>query len=175
MKKGLWAALALFLAWPAMPAWAETPGIKLTAPAYMLSDGNPLKEGKPYDGAVTVELGGYRYDPPKPVPAAPRDWPPSPNVAEVDQILSHLKVETEFGGEVLIHATGFFGDAIIVLAVVEIKPSARIVLPLLQNPDGEWRIDRTVLDEPLIDALRAAWDESGWIEVNDTDLHELDR
>lgn len=175
MKKGLWAVLTLCLAMPAMPARAETPSLRLDAPVWLLREDNPLREGKPYDGTVEVELPGYRYDPPMPVPAAPRDWPPEPDIVEINQILSHLEVETKLGGEVLIHATGFFGDAIIVLAAVESKPPARVVLALLQSPDGEWRIDRTVLNEPTIDALRAAWDESGWIEVNDTDLHGLDR
>lgn len=83
-------------------------------------------------------------------------------------------MEAELGGDVLIHATGFFGEAIIVLAEVEGKQRARVVLPLLRNSAGEWRIDRTVLDEPLIDALRAAWDETGWIYEIDTDLRGLD-
>ncbi|MDH3228963.1 MAG: hypothetical protein OEN55_04130 [Alphaproteobacteria bacterium] len=174
MKKGLWAVLVLFLAMPAMPAWTETPSLRLTAPAWMLRDDNPLRAGKPYDGAVPVELPGYRYDPPMTVPAAPRAWPPQPDVVEVDQILSHLKVEAELGGEVLIHAAGFFKNAIIVLAAVERRPPVRVVLPLLQGRDGEWRVDGTVLDEPLIDALHAAWDESGWIEVIDTELRRPD-
>ena len=171
MTKGLRVVLALFLA---LPAYAETPSFRLTAPAWMLRADNPLRAGKPYDGAVEVELPGYRYDPPVAVPAAPRDWPPGPEVVEVDQILSHLKVETELGGEVLIHATGFFKDAVIILVEVERKPPARILLPLLQGREGAWRVDGSVLDEPLIDALRAAWDESGWIEIIGTDLRGLD-
>lgn len=171
MKKALWAILALFLA---MPTLAETPSLRLEALVWMLRGDNPMRKGKPYDGSVKVELPGYSYGSPVAVPAAPRDWPPAPDIVEVDQILSHLGVETELGGEVLIHATGFFRDAIIVLAVVQSKPSVRVVLPLSQSPAGVWRIDQAVLDEPLIDALRAAWDESGWIEVIDTDLRGPD-
>ena len=174
MKKGLWAALVPFLAISSAPAGAETPSLRLDAPAWMLREDNPLRAGKPYDGSVEVELPGYRYDPPMAVPAAPRDWPPEPDIVEVDQILSHLEVEIQLGGEVLIHATGFFGDAVVVLAMVESKPPARVVLPLLQSLEGAWRVDRTVLDEPLIDALSAAWDESGWIEVIDADLRGPD-
>lgn len=170
MTKGLWAVLTLFLACTAALARAETPLLRLEAPAWMLRDDNPLRVGKEYEGFVVVELPGYRYDPPVAVPAAPRHWPPEPDIVEADQILSHLGVETELGGEVLIHATGFFGDAVIVLAEVEGKQWARVVLPLLQGPAGQWRIDRTILGEPLIDALRAAWDESGWIYEIDTDL-----
>ena len=39
MTKGLCAALALFLAGPVMPVRAETPSIKLTAPARMPTNG----------------------------------------------------------------------------------------------------------------------------------------
>ena len=175
MKKSLWTALALFVAWQAVPASAETPSIKLTAPAYMLSDGNPLKEGKPYDGAVVVEMPGYRYDPPLEVPAAPRDWPPSPNVAEVDQILSHLQIETELRGSVRIHAEAFYRDYLPVLISVEGGPSrGRRVLVLVQESEVNWRLDDEALRIPLIEALAAAWNETGWIEVIDTDLRGVE-
>lgn len=171
MKKRLWTALALFLVWPAMAARAETPSIKLTAPAYMLSDGNPLKEGKPYDGAVVVEMPGYRYDPPLEVPAAPREWPPSPNAAEVDQILSHLQIESELKGSVRIHAEAFYRDHLLALVSIEGGPShGRWVFALVQESEVAWRVDSAARDIPMIEALFAAWNETGWIEVIDTDL-----
>lgn len=156
------------------PAAAETPSLRLTAPAYMLRDDNPLRQGKPYDGAVRVEIGGYKYDPPMAVPAAPRAWPPAPDVVEPDQILAHLGMEAELGGEISIHAMGWHGDTILVLASVGRKPPARVVLPLVHDRQGNWRHDGAALAEPTIDALRAAWDETGWIEVIDTDLRGTD-
>lgn len=175
MKKCLWAALALFLVWPVMFARAETPSIRLTAPAYMLSDGNPLKEGKPYDGAVVVEMPGYRFDPPLEVPAAPREWPPSPNVAEVDQILSHLQIEAELKGSVRIHAEAFYRDHLLALVSIEGGPShGRWVFALVQESEVAWRVDSAARRIPMIEALFAAWNETGWIEVIDTDLRGLD-
>ncbi len=175
MKKSLWAALALFLVCPAMPAWAETPSIRLNTATYMLSDGNPLEEGKPYDGAVVVEMPGYRYDPPLEVPAAPRDWPPAPNVAEIDQILSHLQIESELGGSVRIHAEAFYRDHLLALVSIEGGPShGRWVFALVQESAVAWRVDSEARGIPLIEALFAAWDETGWIEVIDTDLRGVD-
>jgi hypothetical protein len=175
MKTNLWAALALFLALAASPTRAETPSIRLTAPAYMLSDGNPLKEGKLYDGAVEVEIPGYRYDPPLEVPAAPRDWPPSPNVAEIDQILSHLQIETELKGSVRIHAEAFYRDHLLALVSIEGGPShGRWVFALVQESEVAWRVDSEATGIPSIEALFAAWNENGWIEVIDTDLRGVD-
>lgn len=175
MKKAPWAALALFLVWPTMPVRAETPSIRLTAPAYMLSDGNPLKEGKPYDGAVVVEIPGYRYDPPLEVPAAPRDWPPAPNVAEIDQILSHLQIEAELVGSVRIHAEAFYMDHLLALVSIEGGPShGRWVFALVQESEVAWRVDSEATGAPMIEALFAAWNETGWIEVIDTDLRGMD-
>ena len=47
MKNGFRAVLALLLAVLALPAHAETPSLRLTAPAWMLRDDNPLRAGKP--------------------------------------------------------------------------------------------------------------------------------
>ncbi len=80
------------------------------------------------------------------------------------------QVEGELGGEVLIRAAGFHGDAVIGLVAVARRAPARIVLPLVQDSDGAWRVDETIREQPLIDALAAAWDECGSIEVIGTDL-----
>ena len=122
-----------------------------------------------------MELPGYRYDPPMEVPAAPRDWRPSPNVAEVDQILSHLRVEIDLEGSVRIHAIAFYMDYLPVLVSVEGGPSrGRRVLVLVQESEVSWRFDDEALRIPVIEALFAAWDENGWIEIIDTDLRGLD-
>lgn len=155
------------------PAWAETSSISLTAPAWMLRADNPLKRDQPYDGAVPVQLPGVFFDPPREIPETPRSWPPAANVVEVDQILSHLQVEADFGARVVIQAEAYYMDCVLALVSIDGGPiGGRRVLVLDRDATGAWRRDDAALAEPMIDALAAAWDESGWITVVPTDLRE---
>ncbi len=70
-----------------------------------------------------------------------------------------LQVEGELGGEVLIRAAGFHGDAVIGLVAVARRPPARIVLPLVQGADRAWRVDETIREQPLIDAVALGWEK----------------
>ncbi len=100
-----------------------------------------------------------------------RDWPPSPDVAEVDQILSHLQIEAELKGSVRVHAEAFYMDHLLALVSIEGGPShGRWVFALVQESEVARRVDSEAPGIPMIEALFAAWDETGWIEVVPTDL-----
>ncbi|MDH3459129.1 MAG: hypothetical protein OER90_19990 [Gemmatimonadota bacterium] len=163
------ASIAVVFAALAMAATStstETSRLRIAGPAWMLSADNPLKQGLPYDGSVEVELPGIRYDPPVEIPTRPRDWPPPPDVAEVDQILAHLRDELELDGRVLLHGVAYYMDFLVALVAVEEASSEPWrAFALVDVPSEGWQHSAAALREPVIEVIFQGWRESGWIKM----------
>lgn len=160
------AVVVAALVMAAMSASAETSRLRLEGPAWMLSADNPLKQGLPYDGSVAVELPGVRYDPPVEVPAAPRDWPPPPDVSEVDQILAHLRGKLELDGRVLVHGVAYHMDFLVALVALEetIRERWRVFV-LVDVPGKGWQHSAAALKDPVIEVIHEGWREGSWPKV----------
>ncbi len=166
MNKIQLVALCIVAALAAAPAGAKMPRLKLVAPVSLLSAANPLGYGKSHDDVVEVELGGYYFDPPVPVPAVPGQWPPRPDTVEVAQILAALRPALGIDDPIQLHAEAFVADLVVALISSGVEPPGeRRAIVLAKLPDGSWTIDEEALSDPVIEAVSAAWYESGWIEV----------
>lgn len=164
------AALSMTMLMAITPALAETPSIRLTAPAWMLSADNPLRRGRPASGAVEVELPGYLHSPPLPVPGHPVREPQSPDVVEVDQILAMLRPELGIAGPMQVHAEAYYRDIVLALAFVQAERPDWRVFALTRKPGGRWHHDPHALSDAVVEAVAAGWDENGWIEVVPGDI-----
>lgn len=159
-------ALCIVAALAAAPASAKMPRLKLAAPVSLLSAANPLGYGKSHDDVVEIELGGYYFDPPLPVPATPSQWPPRSDIVEVEQILAALRPALGIDDPIQVHAEAFVADLVVVLISSGVEaPGERRTIVLARLPDGSWTIDEEALADPVIEAVSASWYESGWIEV----------
>jgi hypothetical protein len=147
-------------------AAAEAPArLRHAAAAYMLSDDNPLKEGLPYDGAIEIELPGYRYDPPRDVPAAPGEGP-LPDRTQAEQVLAGLRGALGLEGPVLLHGVTFHGDLVLALVVLEAdRQEAWRTFALEELPGEGWRHNKAARALPVVEVVAEGWRESHWIEV----------
>lgn len=147
------------------PALAETPSIRLTAPAWMLSADNPLRRDRPASAAIEVELPGYLHTPPLSVPDRPRAEQQQPDTVKVDQILAGLRQDLGIAAPMQVHAEAYYRDYVLALTFVRTAtPQWRIFA--LTDPAGEgWRHDPNALSEAMVEAVAAGWAENGWIET----------
>lgn len=159
------AALGMTMLMATTPALAETPLIRLTVPAWMLSADNPLRGERPDSSAIEVELPGHLHSPPLRVPNRPRGGPEKPDAVEVDQILAALRPRLGISGLMQVHAEAYYRDLVLALAYVEAETPEWRVFALTRKADGGWQHDPVALSDALIEAVAAGWDENGWIEV----------
>ena len=165
MRHARSAALCITMLMAASSAFAETPSIRLTAPAWMLSADNPLRRDRPATAAIEVELPGYLHNPPLFVPDRPRTAPQAPDVVEIDQILAALRPDLGIAAPMQVHAEAYYRDYVLALAFVQAEPPDWRVFALV-NPAGEgWRHDPKALSDAMIETVAAGWHENGWIEV----------
>lgn len=165
MRRIRYAALGMTMLMATTPALAETPLIRLTVPAWMLSADNPLRGERPDSGAIEVELPGHLHSPPLRVPDRPRGGPEKPDTVEVDQILAALRPELGITGPMQVHAEAYYRDIVLALAYVQAETPEWLVFALTRKAGGGWRHDPEAMADALIEAVAAGWDENGWIEV----------
>ena len=168
------AAVCAVLAVAATCTAAEPSRLRIAGPAWMLSDDNPLKQGLPYDGAVTVELPGRRYDPPLAISAVPRDSQ-APKGAELERILAHLRGALQLEGAARLHAVAYHKDVLVALVTVEgSRPEPARVFALVEDPGTGWRHSAAALKDPVIEVVHQGWRESGYFEVIAGDAGPVD-
>lgn len=159
------AAFGMTMLMATLPAVAETPSIRLTAPAWTLSPDSPLRRERPASSAVEVELPGYLHNPPLAVPDRPGPDARTPGKVRVDLILAAMRPELGIADPILIHAEAYYGDFVLVLAFVRSRIPRWSVFALTNRPGEGWRNSDHALSDATIEAVAAGWDENGWIEV----------